>query len=251
MLIPETLPKTKMATFSVHVPHPNPEMKRLPTANGTGFFISEDGYFITARHVITQRDNGFVNPNEISLTKSDLFPGASARGVKIVKDWINFDLVLLKADFSKSERQDFFKKSDCFYYVDIDFNVIPEGTNVYAFGYPLPKFKMSEQPKVTYGFYYCCPRTTSAIISSHYDTIGPIFSPGFPKFYVIDKALNYGNSGGPIIVENNGKAISVCVRFQPTMIPQNQSSHIIIPSLYGITSSLKNIEKDLNDLSVI
>ncbi len=64
---------------------------------------------------------------------------------------------------------------------------------------------------------------------------------------MIDKALNYGNSGGPIIVEETGKVISVCTQFQPVLIPQ-QKGFIMTPSLYGITSSFKNIEKDLTEL---
>jgi hypothetical protein len=48
--------------------------------------------------------------------------------------------------------------------------------------------------------------------------------------------------------EQSGKAIAVCTRFQPVNIPQAVGTQITIPSLYGITASLKNVENDLKGL---
>ena len=129
----------------------------------------------------------------------------------------------------------------------IDFEIIPEGEKVYSFGYPLSSAKIQSNPGIMIGTTNISPRLTSAIISSHHKGIGPIRTLNDPKFYVIDKALNYGNSGGPIIVEESGKVISVCTQFQPVLIPQ-QNGFIITPSLYGVTSSLKNIETELKEL---
>ena len=98
------------------------------------------------------------------------------------------------------------------------------------------------------GVEYLCPRVTSAIISSHHDTIGPISSEALPKWYVIDKALNYGNSGGPIILSETGKAIAVCARFQPVSVPQVKNTYVTIPSLYSVASSLANIKGTIKDL---
>ena len=79
----------------------------------------------------------------------------------------------------------------------------------------------------------------------NHEYIGPDFSPESPKYYVIDKALNYGNSGGSIILKETGKAISVCIKFQPVDIQQDYNSHVTIPSLYNVSSPLKNIETEL------
>ena len=66
---------------------------------------------------------------------------------------------------------------------------------------------------------------------------------------MIDKALNYGNSGGPILCERSGNAHAFCSRFQPVAIPQEHLTaeastdrYVLVPSLYGIVSSLHNAD---------
>lgn len=62
---------------------------------------------------------------------------------------------------------------------------------------------------------------------------------------MLDKALNYGNSGGPIVSEETGHVHALCSRFQPVPIPQHHLKDaegnvpvVLIPSLYGIVSRL-------------
>jgi hypothetical protein len=62
-----------------------------------------------------------------------------------------------------------------------------------------------------------------------------------PENYVLDRALNYGNSGGPIVAAETGRVHAVCSRFQPVRIPQPHLKGeplIMVPSLYGMVSSL-------------
>ena len=241
-MITNSLPHTKSATFQVLVPHPDPEYKEFPTPMGTGFFVSPDGYFISARHVLINDKNGtFFDLKKVRLTKPDIFPSPHIISLDLVEDFPQFDICLLKADFERAKNQEYYKGKDGFGYLDIDFKVPAEGTDVYSFGYPLSKISVNESAFATTGFHYSGPRTTSAIISSHFEVIGPMMVMSFPIHYVIDKALNYGNSGGPLILQENGKVISLCSRFQPVVISQ-ASGDIAIPSLYGITTSLKNIE---------
>lgn len=68
-----------------------------------------------------------------------------------------------------------------------------------------------------------------------------------PAVYVLDKALNYGNSGGPVIAAESGHVHAVCTRFQPVSVPQphiaavsGEPLTIRIPSLYGVVSSLSH-----------
>ena len=68
-----------------------------------------------------------------------------------------------------------------------------------------------------------------------------------PKLYVLDKALNYGNSGGPIIAQDTGMCHAICTRFQPVFIPQQHLADkdgnfpsVMIPSLYGVVSRFDN-----------
>ena len=103
------------------------------------------------------------------------------------------------------------------------------------------------------------PRTTSAIVSSLIE--GTTFAwttPFIPDVYVLDKALNYGNSGGPIVATETGKAHAFCSKFQPVYVPQShllkdgKPVQIMIPSLYGVIASLgaKRILKVLKEKGV-
>lgn len=260
-MITKTLEQTKRATFSVLIPHPNPDYKDFPTPNGTGFFFDSRGYFITARHVVQKMDpqgkpilDTAGIPELFDIAKLRLSqPGiefTEVDGLSLVSDFPQFDLVILKADFNKNKAKKSFQNKLSFEHIDIEFGIVPEGEKVYAFGYPLAEHEVKQNPAqqgVMVGTHTYFPRTTSLIVSSHHDKVGFSIISGFPKYYVIDKALNYGNSGGPIVVEETGKAVSVCTRFQPVVIRQAQGQ-VQIPSLYGITVSLKNIEKEVRAL---
>jgi serine protease Do len=182
-------------------------------------------------------------PSTMDLQKPEEMFSSIGKISSIVRDWPEFDLALLKADFNKETGALRGKTEPDF--LQLDFEVAPEGTEVYSFGYPLPEAKLlgrSEQA-MTVGNVYC-PRATSMIISSHDSFIRPMSRRDlpFPKYYAVDKALNPGNSGGPIVLQQTGKAIAVCSGFQYFDFP---GTRIKVPSLYGITSSLKNIESEL------
>lgn len=90
------------------------------------------------------------------------------------------------------------------------------------------------------------PRTTSAIVSSNLEKTSMQMSTSDLRTYVLDKALNYGNSGGPIIATETGNVHAFCSRFQPVSVRQPHFESQIdppevqIPSLYGIVISLSN-----------
>ena len=56
-MIRKTLNATKAATYLIELP--NAQDGIMPTPTGTGFFVSDDGWFVTAAHVITE--NGHPN----------------------------------------------------------------------------------------------------------------------------------------------------------------------------------------------
>ena len=53
-MIRKTLANTQQATFSIELP--NAQAKGLPVPMGTGFFVSGDGWFVTAAHVVTKNN---------------------------------------------------------------------------------------------------------------------------------------------------------------------------------------------------
>lgn len=247
-LIRNSIERTKKSTFLVRVPSTEPKYKGFPSPNGTGFFISADGYFLTASHVlkgVSSGDKLRLSQPELELAKG----GANNLAhIDILQIWPQFDIALLKVNLEKNINNPLLINETGVDYLDIGFEDCLDGTPVYSYGFPLPNVQIKGNEQILIGLEFLCPRVTSAIISSHYDAIGPIRSKALPKCYVIDKALNYGNSGGPIIRSDSGKVVALCRRFQPVSIPQGQNVNVTVPSLYSIASSLGNIESELKEL---
>lgn len=239
-MIRQTVEQTIAATYLIQVPDPNNH--DFPTPCGTGFFVSPDGLFVTAYHVA----NKAYDRRKITASH-EAEPGAGAilRNPEPLGSAQEFDLALLKFDFAAHSRQEALKGKTGFDFLEMDLEEQYEGTPVYSFGYPLPEYKVERGAGITVGLSWICPRVTSAVISSRYEVLGPLRRGGPPRSYVLDKAFNYGNSGGPIVLQETGKAIAAVVRFQPVVIDQpDQRAEIVIPSLYGIASSLRNIDWD-------
>ena len=68
-MVKRTLDNTINATFQVMVPHPDPDAKGFPIPYGTGFFISPDGHFITAAHVLRYPLGAEIDLSQIYITQ--------------------------------------------------------------------------------------------------------------------------------------------------------------------------------------
>jgi len=262
-MIRNTIKTVREATFCIELP--NQAQQGMPTPTGTGFFVSPDGWFVTAAHVITK--NGTVNGEQRDdIDKAWLMKEPSSSGFSSMCQFITlehvlsgYDFALLKVGFEKNSNKDWLKGRSGFPYINISPRKLEMGEPVYSFGYPLSTGQAQKGKGVIIGSTQLSPRLTSAIVSSDLDKTQMVMTGSDPKHYVLDKALNYGNSGGPIIATETGRVHAFCSRFQPVFIPQhhlkNQDGtipHVMIPSSYGIVSSLNNepILKLLRSLGV-
>lgn len=254
-MIRQTLPATQAATFCVLLP--NTQQQGMPTPAGTGFFVSPDGWFVTAAHVITENQKS-DGPVRQDLAQSWLMketripggmPGAMCQSVSLGHVIARLDFALLKVDFAANANKAWLVGKTEFPFLGVSRRDLDEGESVYSFGYPLSDAFAQSQGSVTIGTTSLCPRVTSAIVSSTFEATRMLITQGDPKVYVLDKALNYGNSGGPIVSSQTGRVHALCSRFQPVYVPQphlrdpkGNALPVFIPSLYGVVSSLGNPE---------
>jgi serine protease Do len=226
----------------------------MPTARGTGFFVSVDGWFVTAAHVITEngKADGPVRQDidQAWLTK-EMIPGKAGTGMC---QFVSFDIVdpetdfaLLKVDFKSNSNKVHLVGRSGFPFITVSTRDLLEGEPVYSFGYPLSETLGLTQPNIAFSHTAHSPRTTSAIVAATMDKSEVVSWIGFPAVYVLDNALSYGNSGGPIVASETGKVHAFCSRFQPVAIPQQHLQDrlgflpwIYVPSLYGVVSRLSN-----------
>jgi len=252
-MIRRTLTATQLATFSIDLP--NAAATGMPVPTGTGFFVSGDGWFVTAAHVVT-KDNRPDAPPRDDIDKAWLMkefrPGQpEARMCQYPRlDLVepDFDFALLKLDFARNADKEHLKGKSEFPHLIVSTRQLEEGEPVYAFGYPLSTFGLfPSNPNIVMGHVSHCPRTTSAIVAATMDVTRMVSTSNDPQVYVLDKALNYGNSGGPIVAVDTGNVHALCSRFQPMRVRQpnlrdknGKELQVEIPSLYGVVSSLGN-----------
>lgn len=241
--------KLKNATFSIQLSDPAMGGMNFPT--GTGFFVHRDGWFVTARHVVAAND-GTLRPDlaDAHLNQGARF-GETARlciGLRCDYENTALDFALLKCDPLRHAQMDWFKREGEFPSVPVSKRELFDGDPVYAFGYPLSQSQLLlNTPAFRVSSDQLCPRLTSAMISSNLEQTEMVMSSADIKRYVLDKALNYGNSGGPIASASSGMVHAFCSRFQPQYVPQpvppgSQAKYVMVPSLYGISVSLANSE---------
>lgn len=245
--IQESIQETQKATFSISLPSQNEKSKGLPSPCGTGFFISKDGWFVTAAHVVEDQKlktcRTDLDQSHLVCARSIKEPKRFLKGMKIDFYDRQMDFALLKVDLDSNLNQfnsSWLQKSTGFPFIKVSKRELKEGEQIYCFGYPLSEQIVSGNKDSILATDVFYPRTTGAIISSLYHSIGGKTAANLEsKIYVIDKALNYGNSGGPIISVSKGYVHAFCSEFQPMLIPQpNGQPPIFTPSLYGIVRRL-------------
>ena len=247
-MIRQTLAATKRATYAIEIPVDG----GLPAPRGTGFFVSGDGWFVTAAHVVIGRDGRPVSGLEDAwITQhgpfSDPYSGM-CQWPTLIFHAATHDLAILKFEFERNANKEHLKGLSEFPHLKVSARLLEEGEPVYSFGYPLPEHHTETIDGVgLLGTTLHRPRTTSAIVASLVDSSGGVMADSDPEHYVLDKALNYGNSEGPIVASGTGNVHALRSRFHPVVVPQpisksasDSSKFVWIPSLYGVTTRLSH-----------
>src|SRR5688572_9657815 len=124
-MIRKTLKATTESTFCVQLP--SIAHHGMPTPTGTGFFVSADGWFMTAAHVITENNQPSGPPRkdldqawlmkEIRVAEGG--PGAMCQAVTFGHIFPEFDVALLKIDFSANAGKGWFKRRSEFPFITV------------------------------------------------------------------------------------------------------------------------------------
>jgi serine protease Do len=259
-IISNTLQRTKQATFAIVIPHTG----LFPL--GTGFFVSWDGWFITAAHCVTDI-NKPDRPVRENIEKAWLMKESKVRLVSpadnaphdkiyqnISIEYIDHstDFALMKVDIKANQNGHPLIEKTGFPFIDISSRELDEGETVYAFNYPISSKFIRPDPYGSKSFF---PRVTSAIVSSTCMRTEIVETNSDAKVYLLDKALNYGNSGGPIIATETGNVHALSSDFLYISNPQDHeggSSSIKISSMYCVVASLANpsILQKLNECDI-
>jgi S1-C subfamily serine protease len=156
---------------------------------GSGFFISDQGFFITNNHVVARISIDRTGVIRLDYSKQILVQTAgNTYGASLVIDEnsdqpVVYDYAILRLDVAPKA------------YFDVaDLSKISQGEEVIAMGYPLD----FDELIVTKG-------VISAIMSrpSHTNALHRI------KTFLTDTLITYGNSGGPLISTSQEKVIGI------------------------------------------
>lgn len=166
-----------------------PETKRQKVAGGTGFIVQNDGLAVTNKHVVSDK-----NADYTALTKD----GKEYDVEVISRDPVN-DLAVIQLHEHVEEKKDFGKKPKDMPVVTFGDSVkLKVGQKVFAIGNARGEYENS----VTAGIVSAVGREIQA--SDH----GGGTQETLSGLIQTDAAINFGNSGGPLI-NLNGEVIGI------------------------------------------
>jgi serine protease Do len=207
---------------------------------GTGFFINDDGYVLTARHVIADIKS---NPG-IKLLVGVAYPNIEESGLRISNSFniiesevIDEDaihdlaIIKLKVNPFKAKFPILIKLKDK--EIGAIKCVVPEldprrpkaGNNIAVSGYPFTGMILI----TTSGSIASSWGVESKEIQSEHAPLG-FTRHDISDVYLADLTVNPGNSGGPVYTVDEGKIIGVCVSQLLSVALTVDSSGKVVPT---------------------
>jgi S1-C subfamily serine protease len=241
----------------------------LGTRAGTGFFISAEGYLLTAGHVIRESNKAVMDASHVQAhyqigmligPRPDFIANFRFVEATVVDVDDVHDLALLKLSKNPFKGEVVVPKQ--FGGVEVPFTVTAarldvrrpaEGETLLVSGYPLqiPTFVSQRGMVASESFTYVDYATLAP------EAVHPPGLPGEPIFSILlDAVINPGNSGGPVYDSTTGDVVGVCEayawsplltnkgRFVPVqqgeILTQNSGLAVVTPIEYAITLLRKN-----------
>jgi S1-C subfamily serine protease len=234
---------------------------------GTGIVVSDEGYVLTAAHVITETEAALRADN---ASKVEFFvgisidavagPGANPRGSFAyisctIKDTDPaHDLAILQlaqSPFSEAFRLAI-KTGDkepkvTLGVAKLDQNLPPEGQTVLVSGYPLSIPTLVTQKGMI------ASETLSVVQMQRPNAPAGSPTPEIADAILLDAVVNPGISGGPVYLPGEHSVIGICDAYEPaaifaaqrpqTVVPgvgQNSGLALVIPIKYAVALLQKN-----------
>ncbi len=187
--------------------------EKVEVGGGTGFFVTEDGYIVTNKHVVSDTDASYT-----VITSNN----KKYKAEVVTRDTV-YDIAVLKIEPKDEEKFPYFEFGDS--------SKIKLGQPVIAIGNALGEFSNTVSAGIVSGLYRDIVAKDQYNAENYLD--GLIQS---------DVALNPGNSGGPLI-DLRGKVIGVNVAVADSSKAENISFSIPSNAVAEIVDDIKTTGK--------
>ena len=193
---------------------------------GSGFLVSVDGYAVTARHVVQAFESlqaegpktlmvGLAVPN-VEDAELSIRANFSFTRCEVVDEDVRHDLALLKlkANPFTDEKVPLKSPIKAVSYIHRVATLGPptrprDGDAIAVSGYPL-----NQKVLITTSGHLASSWSSNSVPAQVPGAPPGVLVPDIADLYVGDMHVNFGNSGGPVYLVEQGKVIGVCVAYR-------------------------------------
>ncbi len=232
----EIISEIRQSVFAVIIERVNPQQgEQRAQVAGTGFFVSNDGYFVTADHVINLdhgRPAGRLREIKDKIMIAQIQPDGRSVSVvgpmQVVVENRTKDYAILKAPDTLPKVQK---------YLDIDLTARFEGEEVSICGYPLASSNQDPQSgQILLDIYI---RVSAGILMcQRLDNLTQILEVDFP--------ILPGNSGGPLIATTSRRVLGLATATNTVPGPNGTPM-----GMFGICTDIRELQEDLRNKGII